>query len=221
MWIRWEWCSNGIYWFCCLEITWKNVIFCENNIVSMWVTCSQMVVWGGTSFPGLLYIWEYFRRKRHVSVTWLRKVYVRNILWGRRAAEWGFIKRWALKGLVWSPRPGTLHQFSESPASAYEMNCDKRRASYRQHGYTGFLGREHRSLPLCKDLIEMMIDIVYWPHNLVNHDSKSDLLGHASLPPPSLICPSVPGRPLLMMCNAGTLWPSLANLTTVWWSCPL
>lgn len=55
------------------------------------------------------------------------------------------------------------------------------------------------------------------------HGSMSNLLGHASPPFSShfLISPSVTGRPLLMMCNTGTLRPSLANLTTVWWSCPL
>ena len=44
------------------------------------------------------------------------------------------------------------------------------------------MGRGHRSLPLCKGLIETVINIIIQPHTLVSHGSKSTPPGHACPP---------------------------------------
>lgn len=119
---------------------------------------------------------------------------------------------------------GEDHQGLIRPSRSQHWPSGERQATGSLSMYTVlFMGRQHGSLPLCKGLIEMTINIIFLPRILVSRGSKSNLLGHASPPFSSyfLICPSVTGRPLLMMCNSGTLQPSLANLTTVWWSCPL
>lgn len=87
------------------------------------------------------------------------------------------------------------------------MSLDQRKASCRQHH------GKHRS----RGLIETMMDTTFLPGISVSHDSKSNPPASPHFP----VHPSVTGRPLLMMCNTGTLRPSLANLTTVWCSCPL
>lgn len=100
-----------------------------------------------------------------------------------------------------------------------------RKASYRQHihAHSIFYGKTTRK-PAFMQRFNWDDDQHYiLATHFSKHGSMSNLLGHASPPFSSLflISPSVTGRPLLMMCNTGTLRPSLANLTTVWWSCPL
>lgn len=70
---------------------------------------------------------------------------------------------------------------------------------------------------LHRGFIEAMVDTTFLPGTWGSHGSKSD----PPISPHFPAHPSVPGRPLLMVCDTGTSRPSLANLTTVWCSCPL